>query len=65
MGIICPPPIDIGLTDVPKTGDAMAAPPPGTPRDDTPAYATKTLFGVGFPSNYGVGTKMPEDIHKS
>ena len=31
MGIICPPPVEIGLTDLPKSGAAMATPtPPGT-----------------------------------
>ena len=39
MGIICPScTVEIGLTDLPKSGGAMAC--HGTPRDDTPAKAT-------------------------
>ena len=37
MGIICPPLVEIELTDLPKSGGAMV--PPGTPRDDTPKYS--------------------------
>jgi hypothetical protein len=33
------PLVEIGLTDLPKSGCTMAPPaPPGTPRDDTPTH---------------------------
>ena len=34
VGIICPPGVEIGLTDLPKSAGATA--PPGTTRGDTP-----------------------------
>ena len=34
VGIICPPLVEIGLTDLPKSGGAMAN--PGTTRDERP-----------------------------
>ena len=37
------PMVEIGLTDLPKSGGVMA-PPGGTPRDDTPGNSCPTAF---------------------
>ena len=43
-----PPLIEIGLTDLTKSGGDMATPVPGIPRDDTPAmYFHQLMFSNG------------------
>ena len=41
VGIICPPPVGIGLTDLPNIGGASG--PPGPPSSGTTASHLKTM----------------------
>ena len=45
VGIILPPVVEIGLTDLPKSGGAMAS--PGTPRDNIPVMYTRNRVSEG------------------
>jgi hypothetical protein len=44
LGIICPP-VEIGLTDISKSGDAMSS-PSGTPSSDRPGKGYKALGAI-------------------
>ena len=60
-----PPLVEVGLTDLPKSGGGMTAPPggghdstPGTPVDDRPARAVGKSENPGVPVLFG-GYNLP------